>query len=81
MADVPRVQCSEHGVVTVSVPWAEPGSGFTVLFEALVINWLKAASTSAVSDRLRGFRNKRRFRNAIYFHPGGLQLFPAGFEA
>ena len=53
VADVPRVQCSEHGVVTVSVPWAEPGSGFTVLFEALVINWLKAASTSAVSDRLR----------------------------
>ena len=53
VADVPRVQCSEHGVVTVSVPWAEPGSGFTMLFEALVINWLKAASTSAVSDRLR----------------------------
>jgi len=40
-------------VVTVSVPWAEPGSGFTALFEALVINWLKAASISAVSDRLR----------------------------
>ena len=38
VADVPRVQCSEHGVVTVSVPWAEPGSGFTVLFEGLVIN-------------------------------------------
>ena len=53
VADVPRVQCAEHGVVTVSVPWAEPGSGFTALFEALVINWLKAASTSAVSERLR----------------------------
>lgn len=39
--------------MTVSVPWAEPGSGFTALFEALVINWLKAASTSAVSERLR----------------------------
>ena len=26
VADVPRVECSEHGVVTVSVPWAEPGS-------------------------------------------------------
>ena len=53
VADVPRMQCAEHGVVTVSVPWAEPGSGFTALFEALVINWLKAASTSAVSERLR----------------------------
>jgi transposase len=35
------------------VPWAEPGSGFTALFEALVIDWLKEASTSAVS-RLMG---------------------------
>jgi len=35
--------------VTVAVPWAEPGSGFTGLFEALVIDWLKEASTSAVS--------------------------------
>jgi len=53
VADVPRVECSEHGVVTVGVPWAEPGSGFTALFEALVIDWLKEASTSAVSERLR----------------------------
>jgi transposase len=52
-ADIPRVQCKEHGVVTVSVPWAEPGSGFTALFEALVIDWLQEASTSAVS-RLMG---------------------------
>ena len=40
-ADVPRVKCAEHGVVTSAVPWAEPGSGFTALFEALVIDWLK----------------------------------------
>jgi len=53
VADVPRVKCKEHGVVTVSVPWAEPGSGFTAMFEALVIDWLKEASTSAVS-RLMG---------------------------
>jgi transposase len=51
VANVPRVECAEHGVVTVSVPWSEPGSGFTALFEALVINWLKAASISAVSDQ------------------------------
>ena len=53
VAEVPRVECSEHGVVTVNVPWAEPGSGFTALFEALVIDWLKDASTSAVSEHLR----------------------------
>jgi transposase len=53
VAAVPRVRCEEHGVVTTSVPWAEPGSGFTALFEALVIDWLKEASISAVS-RLMG---------------------------
>ncbi len=53
VADVPRVECQEHGVVTVEVPWAEPGSGFTALFEALVIDWLKTAAVSAVAERLR----------------------------
>ena len=53
VADVPRVECSEHGLVTVRVPWAEPGSGCTALFEALVIDRLKAVPTSAVSERMR----------------------------
>jgi transposase len=53
VADIPRVSCEEHGVVTTTVPWSEPGSGFTALFEALVIDWLKEASISAVS-RLMG---------------------------
>ena len=53
VAQVPRVQCAEHGVKQVSVPWAEPNSRFTALFEALVIDWLKAASISAVAQRLK----------------------------
>ena len=53
VAEVPRVECSEHGVVMVKVPWAEPGSGFTALFEALVIDWLKEASTAAVARQLK----------------------------
>lgn len=52
VADLPRVNCTEHGVVTVHVPWSEPDSGFTALFEALVIDWLKEASVAAVSRRL-----------------------------
>ena len=52
VADVPRVECPVHGVVTVEVAWAEPGSGLTALFEALVIDWLKEASVSAVSRQL-----------------------------
>ena len=39
-ADVPRIECVKHGVKQVRVPWAEPGSRFTALFECLVIDWL-----------------------------------------
>jgi len=53
VAEVPRVQCPEHGVVTMRVPWAEPGAGFTALFEALVIDWLREASVSAVARQLQ----------------------------
>lgn len=49
-SDVPRVSCSKHGVLQVSVPWAEAGSGFTAMFECLVIHWLKEASISAVAE-------------------------------
>ena len=51
-AKVPRTDCSEHGVQVVRLPWTEPGSRFTALFEALAIEWLKQASKSAVSKRL-----------------------------
>ncbi len=51
-ADVPRVRCSEHGVRTIGVPWSDGGSRFTALFEALVIDWLGAASISAVARLL-----------------------------
>jgi len=47
--EIPRVECDEHGVRQVSVPWGEPGSRFTALFEALAIDWLKEASLTAVA--------------------------------
>jgi len=53
IARVPRVSCPEHGVVQVAVPWAEHGSRFTALFEALVIDWLGEASFAAVARQLR----------------------------
>ncbi len=37
-AEVPRINCSEHGVLQVQTPWAEAKSKFTILFECLVIN-------------------------------------------
>lgn len=49
VAQVPRVECEEHGVRQIEVAWAQAGSRLTALFEALVIDWLKEASTSAVA--------------------------------
>jgi len=48
----PRAHCAEHGVRVVRLPWAEPFSRFTALFERLAIDWLKAASQQAVAERL-----------------------------
>lgn len=53
VAKVPRVKCETHGVHQLPVPWGEPGSRFTAMFEALVIDWLKEASTSGVARLLR----------------------------
>lgn len=41
----PRISCSEHGIVTVNVPWAGAYSRFTELFERFAIDVLKAAKT------------------------------------
>jgi transposase len=48
-AEVPRVRCPERGVHLVRVPWAEPGSRFTAMFEAVVIDLLKFAPIKAVA--------------------------------
>jgi transposase len=52
-AEVPRIECSEHGVLQVRVPWAEDASRYTAAFEAQVIDWLRDASTAAVARRMR----------------------------
>jgi transposase len=52
-ARVPRVDCPTHGVLQIGVPWATPGSQFTLLFERLAIDWLQTAATSAVARRLQ----------------------------
>lgn len=51
-AEIPRIKCPEHGIKQIKVPWAEPGSGFTALFEAVAISWLKAATLKDVSSRM-----------------------------
>ena len=52
-ARLPRVRCPEHGVRQVSVPWARPGSGFTLLFEALVLSFAAAMPMAKVAQITR----------------------------
>jgi len=49
-ARVPRVVCPEHGTLQVRVPWARPESGFTLLFEALVMALVSEMPVKAVAD-------------------------------
>jgi transposase len=52
-ARLPRVRCPEHGVRQLSVPWARPGSEFTLLFEALVLSFAAAMPVSKVGAMTR----------------------------
>jgi hypothetical protein len=48
-APLPRVKCRHCGKVTqVEVPWARPGSGFTLLMDALVLTLAKKFPVSAI---------------------------------
>jgi transposase len=60
-ARVPRIRCDACGIKTVNVPWARPGSGFTLLFEALVMTMLSAMPVAAVA-RIVGEHDTRLWR-------------------
>ena len=60
-ARVPRVRCDTCGVKTVNVPWARPDSGFTLLFEALVMTMVSAMPVRAVA-RIVGEHDTRLWR-------------------
>lgn len=60
-ARVPRCNCDEHGIKTVEVPWARKGSGFTLLFEALLMVLVREMPVNAVA-RLVGEHDSRLWR-------------------
>jgi len=50
-APLPRVKCKQCGKVTqIEVPWARPGSGFTLLMDALVLTLAKKLPVSAIAQ-------------------------------
>jgi transposase len=51
-AQVPRTSCTVHGVKSIGVPWAEPHSRFTLLFEAFAIEVLENAASVSGGRRI-----------------------------
>lgn len=52
-ANVPWVMCPNHGCQTLPVPWAGPGSRYTLLFESFVLSWPKISTVDAVRKQLK----------------------------
>ena len=61
IARVPRTHCQEHGILQAAVPWARPGSGFTLMMEAMILLLGQQMSVSAAARHL-GESDKRLWR-------------------
>lgn len=60
-ARVPRVKCPEHGIHRVQVPWARPGSGFTLLFEQVIMTLAREMPVATIA-RFVGTTDTRLWR-------------------
>jgi transposase len=58
---VPRSLCADCGVLKVKVPWARSGSGFTLLFEAMLVAMVKHMPVGVVA-RMVGEHDTRVWR-------------------
>jgi transposase len=58
----PRIDCPDHGVKTVEVPWARPGAGFTLLMEAFILVLVQGGMTPAQAARLVEEHDTRLWR-------------------
>ena len=65
-ARVARIDCPDCGVRLVNVPWARPGSGFTLLFEAFVMTLVKDMPVAAAA-RLVGEHDTRLWRVVLHY--------------
>lgn len=45
----PRINCAKDGVRMINVPWSKPGSGFTLLFEAMVLQLARVMPVSQIA--------------------------------
>ena len=60
-ARVPRVRCDKCGIKKINAPWARPDSGFTLLFEALLMTMMSAMPVNTVA-KMVGEHDTRLWR-------------------
>ena len=65
-ARVPRVKCQEHGVLQVEVPWARPGSGFTLMMEAIILAMVTEIPVRKLA-RMLGEEDTRIWRILMHY--------------
>ena len=65
-ARVPRIRCPDCGVKLVTVPWARPGSGFTLLFEAFAMTLVTHMPVAAAA-RLQREHDTRLWRMVLHY--------------
>jgi len=56
-ARVPRIACPTHGVRLVTVPWARPGSRFSLLFEAPALLMCQQMPVAGAAKIMRAHPN------------------------
>lgn len=57
-ARVARVVCEEHGIHRTPVPWARKGSGFTLLFEQVIMSLAREMPVNAVARHVNETDNR-----------------------
>jgi len=67
-ARVPRTKCPTHGIKRIEVPWARPGSDFTLLFEQAAMALIREMPVLA-AVRLIEITDKRLWR-IVYHYVG-----------
>ncbi len=65
-ARTPRITCRQCGVRLVTVPWARPGSGFTLLFEGFAMALAIHLPIAVAAEQFLKITDKRLWR--IVFH-------------
>lgn len=58
VARVPRISCDKDGILTANLPWARPGSDFTLLFEALVLTLIREIPVKKLEKIIKVDDNK-----------------------